>query len=60
MHSSLASERIEIINYMKDTFHSDIKADVLRGLTSCQKSIPSKYFYDANGSRLFERNLQPA
>jgi L-histidine N-alpha-methyltransferase len=54
MHSSLASERIEIINYRKDTFHSDIKADVLRGLTSCQKSIPSKYFYDANGSRLFE------
>jgi len=54
MHSFLASERIEIINYMKDTFHSDIKADVLRGLTSCQKSIPSKYFYDANGSRLFE------
>ena len=54
MHSSPASERFEIINYMKDTFHSDIKADVLRGLTSYQKSIPSKYFYDANGSRLFE------
>ena len=54
MHSALASERIEIINYMKDTFRNDIKADVLRGLTSCQKSIPSKYFYDANGSRLFE------
>ncbi len=54
MHSSLASGRIEIINYVKDTFHSEIKADVLRGLTSCQKSIPSKYFYDANGSRLFE------
>ena len=31
-----------------------IPADVLAGLTAPQKSIPSKYFYDAEGSRLFE------
>ncbi len=54
MHSALASKRIEIMNYMRDTFHSDIRRDVLQGLTSCQKSIPSKYFYDAYGSQLFE------
>jgi L-histidine N-alpha-methyltransferase len=54
MHSALDSERIEIMNYMKDTFRNDIKRDVLRGLTSAQKSIPSKYFYDAYGSQLFE------
>jgi len=54
MHSALVSERIEIRNYMKDTFHSDIETDVLRGLTSAQKAVPSKYFYDAYGSRLFE------
>ena len=28
--------------------------DVLRGLCAPQKSIPSKYFYDEQGSRLFE------
>ena len=54
MHSTLASERIEIMDYMKDTFHSDIRRDVLTGLTSPQKSVPSKYFYDAYGSQLFE------
>ncbi|MES2340230.1 MAG: ergothioneine biosynthesis protein EgtB [Pseudomonadota bacterium] len=29
-------------------------ADVLAGLAKPQKSIPAKYFYDAEGSRLFE------
>src|ERR1700676_2616431 len=31
-----------------------IPEDVLAGLTAPQKSIPSKYFHDAEGSRLFE------
>jgi uncharacterized SAM-dependent methyltransferase len=31
-----------------------IPEDVLAGLTASQKNIPSKYFYDAEGSRLFE------
>ena len=54
MHSSIASERIAFRNYMRDTFQSDIRRDVLRGLASHQKSLPSKYFYDAYGSQLFE------
>ncbi|MFI5294988.1 MAG: L-histidine N(alpha)-methyltransferase [Thermodesulfovibrionales bacterium] len=54
MYSALASDRIEIMNYMRDTFHSDLRRDILRGLASSQKSIPSKYFYDAYGSQLFE------
>jgi L-histidine N-alpha-methyltransferase len=54
MYSGIASERIEIMDYMRDTFRSDIRRDVLRGLTSAQKSIPSKYFYDAYGSQLFD------
>ncbi|MEM6328514.1 MAG: L-histidine N(alpha)-methyltransferase, partial [Bacteroidota bacterium] len=29
--------------------------DVLQGLRHEPKSIPSKYFYDAEGSRLFDR-----
>lgn len=54
MHSGIASGRIDIVNYMRDTFQSDIRRDVFRGLTCCQKSIPSKYFYDAYGSQIFE------
>lgn len=33
----------------------DMRADVLDGLKRPQKSIPPKYFYDAEGSRLFDR-----
>jgi dimethylhistidine N-methyltransferase len=42
------------------TFHDlhptadDLGADVLRGFSRPQKSIPPKYFYDAAGSRLFD------
>ena len=32
-----------------------IATDVLRGIASDQKYIPSKYFYDDTGSRLFEK-----
>jgi len=34
--------------------HDDIAADVLSGLSREHKSIPPKYFYDAEGSRLFD------
>jgi dimethylhistidine N-methyltransferase len=30
------------------------RADVLKGLSKPQKAVPPKYFYDAEGSRLFE------
>ena len=32
----------------------DIAGDVLRGLASTPKRLPSKYFYDQRGSELFE------
>ena len=32
----------------------DILGDVLAGLSATPKALPSKYFYDAEGSRLFE------
>ena len=32
----------------------DISGDVLRGLASTPKRLPSKYFYDQRGSELFE------
>ena len=34
--------------------HSEFEADVIAGLSRGQKSIPPKYFYDEEGSRLFE------
>lgn len=33
----------------------DMAADVIAGLSGTPRSLPSKYFYDARGSRLFER-----
>ncbi|WP_309606940.1 ergothioneine biosynthesis protein EgtB [Phenylobacterium sp.] len=33
---------------------ADFQADVLAGLSKPQKAVPPKYFYDAEGSRLFE------
>lgn len=32
----------------------DLRGDVLAGLSSTPKTLPSKYFYDARGSQLFE------
>src|SRR5215475_2709323 len=34
---------------------SEFEADVLEGLHAAPKYLPAKYFYDATGSRLFER-----
>jgi L-histidine N-alpha-methyltransferase len=46
MNTILAEDGIEIIDCMRDTFQRDISSDIL--------SVPSKYFYDEKGSRLFE------
>jgi L-histidine N-alpha-methyltransferase len=56
MKSSLKqrASRIEIHNHLEDTFDNDIRKDVFQGLTAPKKFIPSKYFYDEQGSRLFE------
>src|SRR5438552_923427 len=36
-------------------FESMLRDDVVRGLHDQPKTLPCKYFYDTNGSRLFER-----
>lgn len=46
--------RIEVINHLDYTFKGDIKDDIQQGLRAQQKFIPSKYFYDERGSKLFE------
>jgi dimethylhistidine N-methyltransferase len=48
---ALAEKRIEPASSETSAF----EADVLAGLRVTPKRIPAKYFYDATGSRLFER-----
>ena len=45
---------IDLHNYLQKSYSSAMAMDALHGLTASQKSIPSKYFYDARGSQLFE------
>jgi L-histidine N-alpha-methyltransferase len=47
--------RLEIRNYLTSRFEEEIAADVRAGMLADQKYIPSRYFYDATGSRLFEK-----
>ena len=56
MHASTcpaSSAPIELHDYAPPDDH--FLADVLEGLRRPQKSLPCKYFYDAEGSRLFDR-----
>ncbi|WP_406864510.1 L-histidine N(alpha)-methyltransferase [Streptomyces sp. HUAS MG47] len=38
----------------EDATEADLRADVLKGLSSTPKELPPKWFYDARGSELFE------
>lgn len=38
----------------KTAERASLLQDALSGLTAPRKTLPSKYFYDAEGSRLFE------
>ncbi|MFE0258237.1 L-histidine N(alpha)-methyltransferase [Streptomyces sp. NPDC059010] len=39
----------------EDATDAALRADVLKGLTSSPKTLPPKWFYDAQGSELFEQ-----
>jgi L-histidine Nalpha-methyltransferase len=54
MQTVLDHGRIELLNYEEDMFHTQMKKDILRGLMAGQKFLPSRYFYDARGSELFD------
>lgn len=45
----------KITNYLHTQKKSDNIRELLQGLLADQKYINSKYFYDANGSKLFEK-----
>ncbi len=44
----------KIKNCLTDNYEKEIARDVIHGLTAEEKFIPSKYFYDDRGSKLFE------
>ncbi|MDX2469159.1 MAG: L-histidine N(alpha)-methyltransferase [SAR324 cluster bacterium] len=51
---NLPDQTITLENHLTLDFSQDLKTDVLNGLSAKQKRLPSKYFYDDEGSRLFE------
>lgn len=54
MSTTLITDRIEITRLPGENPDDELRKDVLEGLTARQKFIPSKYFYDATGSQLFQ------
>jgi L-histidine Nalpha-methyltransferase len=48
-------ERLEIRNCLTEDVGQENGQDIVAGLTQPQKRLPSKYFYDAHGSWLFEQ-----
>ena len=57
MFKPLASrlpERLRILNYLSEG-HREMGEEILAGLQQPQKCLPSKYFYDEHGSRLFKQ-----
>jgi len=51
---SLESE-ITVINYLPRIEKDDLRKEIITGLTADNKHISSKFFYDAIGSKLFEK-----
>ena len=43
-----------VVNHLDGQYRNMIAGDIIAGLSAGQRYIPSKYFYDAQGSKLFE------
>ncbi len=55
MKGGASGSRIVLRNTLREQASSyDLSGDARTGLTSTPKTLPSKYFYDARGSHLFE------
>ena len=55
MHAAAKYHGLEVRDCGTEQRPDQIARDVGRGLRATQKFIPSKYFYDARGSRLFDQ-----
>ena len=49
-----AEEGIALVDKDADGVDRAFRADVLAGLAQAQKAVPARWFYDEEGSRLFE------
>ena len=47
--------RLQILNCLVADDREATNREIIEGMTQPQKRLPSKYFYDAQGSRLFEK-----
>ena len=54
-HSARQLFKTSVRDAHADTQRERFARDVLAGFSASQKYLPSKYFYDARGSKLFER-----
>ena len=55
----MTADPFQLTRIAVDTdYHGQMAADVRAGLTATPKSLPPKYFYDAQGSELFVRITQ--
>jgi L-histidine N-alpha-methyltransferase len=52
---SQPNNRLQIQNYLLENDGGENGREIISGMTQPQKRLPSKYFYDAYGSWLFER-----
>lgn len=52
--STVVSRQMRVDNYLPRVGNESVANEILDGLRAGKKSIPSKYFYDAAGSKLFE------
>jgi len=52
--SAIIRKQIAISNYLCSIELEEEVSEIIEGLSAQQKYIPSKFFYDANGSKLFE------
>lgn len=55
MPSVSQAQELEVMDCWTDGVSNHLARDIYNGLTSEKKSIPSKYFYDQQGSKLFDR-----
>jgi len=49
---------VETLNYLDGKYKNDIAKEIREGLTASHKYTPCKYFYDTQGSKLFEEICQ--
>lgn len=49
-----SSTKCAVVNHLDGRYRDMIIGDITAGLSARQRYIPSKYFYDARGSKLFE------